>query len=99
MSGYKIVGGDIVGSAIDRKQLEVAADSVMALMVVGVVLDAVAVTICDRPSIVVSWWFFWMYCRDACSRVSVIDTQALPLKYSGISRFFGVTDRHSFLFC
>ena len=40
--------------------MEVAADSVMATMVVGVVLDAVAVAICGRPSIAVSWWFFWM---------------------------------------
>ena len=57
VSGYKIIGGDIVGSAIDEEQLEVAKYLVMAAMVVGVVLDADAVMICSCPSIAVSWWF------------------------------------------
>ncbi len=99
MSGYKIVGGDIVGSTINGEQLEVAKDLVMAAMVVGVVLDADAVMICSCLSIAVSWWFFWMYGRDACACVSMIDTQALPLKCLGISRSFGVTDKHPFVFC
>ncbi len=81
MSGYKNVGGDIVGSIINGEQLEVAKDLVLAVTVVGVVLDLAVVT---SPSIAVSWWFFWMYGCDACACASMIDTQALPLKYLGI---------------
>ena len=62
MSGYKNVGGDIVGSIINGEQLEVAKDLVLAVMVVGVVLDVAVVT---SPSIAVSWWFcdhIWFGC-------------------------------------